>query len=212
MRTPSSIRLAVIFLLMPAVGSASASAVSFGSLDLTTEPNTTILWDGHLLGTTDDEGRMTISSIPLGQYSMTFRKEGFEDLVQEIEIIPGNQILKQPVSVPVEPALPDPFAKQSTSLTSVAFVVFLVAIAAGALWLGRRRRSEPEAQFEIQPEGPRVVLAKEPRGRRRPPGFYEDLRQRETVLETLEERGPERPRPKIIEIPVSDHHPVEGEN
>lgn len=97
--------------------------------------------------------------------------------------------------------LPDPFAQRTAPLFSVAIAAYLVAIAAGALWLGRRRPMEPE--------GPVVVMVQEPRGRRAPPGFYEDLRQRESALEDLEDRGPERPRPKVIRLPVGDHGPVE---
>ena len=110
-----------------------------------------------------------------------------------------------------DPSLPDPFARRSTPLISIAFVVFLVAVAGGALWLGRRRHMEPEEEIHPRPEGPRVVMADEPRGRRRPPGFYEDLRQRETMLENLGERGPDRPRPKVIELPVADHRSAEGD-
>jgi hypothetical protein len=111
----------------------------------------------------------------------------------------------------VDTTLPDPFARRSTPLVLVAFVGFLVVIAAGALWLGRRRRPESEEDLPLEPEGPRLVMAQVPRGRRRPPGFYEDLRQRETELENLEESDPGRPRPKVIELPVADHPPVEGD-
>lgn len=189
-----------------------------GTLTVTTEPDTTVLWDGNPLGTTGEAGRMTISNIPLGSYSLILRREGFEELVRDLEITSGNQVLEialsaVPPSAPavpaVDPALPDPFARQSTPLASMAVISFLVSIAAGALWLGRRRRMEPEEELAPQPEGPRVVMANEPRRRRRPPGFYDDLRQRETVLEGLEARGLDRPRPKIIELPVADHRPIE---
>jgi MYXO-CTERM domain-containing protein len=223
MRTPS---LAVAALaIFVGAGLAPALSVPTGSLTLTTEPGTAILWDGTLLGPTDDSGRMTISSIPPGSYSMTLRHEAFEELVRALNIEPGAQslevsLLKLPASAPADPpvpvaaapTLPDPFAKQSTPMVSVTVVAFLVAIAVGALWLGRRRRFEPDEMIPPEPEGPRVMLANEPRGRRRPPGFYEDLRQRESVLEGLEDRGPDRPRPKVIDLPVVDHRPPEGDN
>ena len=101
----------------------------------------------------------------------------------------------------VDETLPDPFAQRSTPLFSVAIAVFLVAIAAGALWLGRRR--------PIEPEGPGVVMLQESTGRRAKPGFHEDLRQRETELEDLEDRSPGRSRAKVVELRVGDHRSVE---
>ncbi|MGB5399943.1 MAG: hypothetical protein WBO71_06985, partial [Thermoanaerobaculia bacterium] len=103
----------------------------------------------------------------------------------------------------VEETLPDPFAQRPTPLFSVAIAAFLVIIAAGALWLGRRRPMEPE--------GPAVVTLQEPRGRRAAPEFYEDLRQRETALEDLEDRSPGRSRPRVVELPVDDHPSAEGD-
>lgn len=198
-------------------GTTSVPVVVFGSLVITTEPGTDILWDGNLLGTTDETGRMSVSSIPPGAYTLTARKEGFDSVVREIESAGGAEtleiaLLARPDPAPeVDATLPDPFARRSTPLISVALVAFLIGIAAGALWLGRRRRMAPEEEIPLQPEGPRVVLAQGPRGRRRPPSFYEDLRKRETELEILEERGPDRPRPKVIELPVADRRPVEGD-
>jgi hypothetical protein len=94
---------------------------------------------------------------------------------------------------------------------SVVAVSLLVAIAAGALWLGRRRGGEPEEVMPQDLDGPRVVMTDGPRKRRRQPGFYDDLRQRETILEGLEDRGPGRPRPKLIELPVVDDRPEEAD-
>ena len=102
-----------------------------------------------------------------------------------------------------EETLPDPHAQRPTPLFPVAITAFLVVIAGGALWLGCRRPMEPE--------GPAVVTLQEPRGRRAAPGFYEDLRQRETVLENLEDRSPGRSRPRVVELPVDDHPSAEGD-
>lgn len=215
-------RLAVLMIALGA-GLAPARGVDLGSLAITTDPDTSILWDGHPLGTVDESGLMEVSGIPLGTYTLTFEQAGLVTATEAIEISAGEQsislsMLKRPTSVPAEtavpapadPALPDPFAKQSTPLVSIGFVAFLVAIAIGALYLGRRRRMEPEEDIPIEPEGPKVVMA-EPSARRRPPGFYEDLRQRETVLESFEDRGPNRPRPKVIELPVVEHRSAEEE-
>jgi len=193
--------------------------VSLGSLELRTEPGTSILWNDVLLGSTDEAGSMTISNIPLGVYSIIFRNEGFETATRDLDIVSGSQTVAVPLVAKVgeglapslDPELPDPFARPSTSLVSVAVVGFLAAIAVGALWLGRRQRPEPEEEVPSPPSGPRVVMADGPKGRRRPPRFYEDLRHRETVLENLGERGPDRPRPKIIELPVVDHRSPEGD-
>ena len=216
--------------LAAALGLLPAVAADLGSLTVITEPNTAVRWEGHTIGTTDSSGRMTISNIPLGEYLIALQKNGFEAVEQSVGIGPGIQSLQvsmsnRPAPEPAvftpaadtepaaaNPSLPDPFARQSTPLTSIGFMVFLVAVAAGALWLGRRRRQEPDELIGIQEDGPRVVLADEPRGRPAAPGFYEDLRQRETVLEGLEEGGPHRPRPKVIELPVTDHRPVEGDS
>lgn len=226
--------LAILTIVVGA-GLAPAQGVDLGSLTITIDPDTSILWDGHPLGTVDESGLMEIAGIPPGTYSITLRRAGLEDVVQTLEIVAGAQQLKRPASVPAvlpasaptettalddgskrpasvpaDPALPDPFAKRTTPFVSIAFVAFLVAIAMGALYLGRRRRMEPDEDIPVEPEGPKVVMA-EPSAQRRPPGFYEDLRQRETVLESFEDRGPNRPRPKVIELPVVDHRSVEEE-
>ena len=99
--------------------------------------------------------------------------------------------------------LPDPFTQRPIPLFFLGIATFLVAIGAGALWLGRRRPMEPE--------GPGVVMPRQPGGRRVAPGFYEDLRQRETTLEDLEDRSPGRSRPKVVELPVGDRPSADGD-
>lgn len=212
-RLPSLAILLLMFLVVSVPGAKAQgldlpASGALGSLVITADPGTSILWDENALGTVGESGQMEISDIPLGSYSVTFRKSGIEDWVQSIAIIVGSQTLNRLAPAPAA-SLPDPFAEQSTPYVSIGFVAFLVAIAAGALFLGRRRhRLEPEEDLPLEPDGPKVVMA-EPSGRRRPPGFYEDLRQRETVLESFEDRGSNRPRPKVIELPVVDHRSVE---
>lgn len=194
-----------------------------GSLILETDPGSTISWDGQELGVVDESGRMEISGIPLGTYSIGVQKEGFEPSMKEASITPGVQTLsvslsKRPHSVPAdssgptetESTLPDPFAKQSTPYISIGFVAVLLAIAAGALFLGRRRQMERDEEVVLDSDGPKVFMA-EPLGKRSAPGFYEDLRHRETVLESFEDRGHDRPKPKVIELPVADSRSVEDE-
>lgn len=101
-------------------------------------------------------------------------------------------------------ALPDPLARRSTPARSLFFVVFLFAVAMAVLWLGRRRALEPEEEIPHETHGPRLIFDRDSGERRRSPEFYEDLRRRETRLESLEEKGPERRPRKIIELPVGD--------
>ncbi len=102
-------------------------------------------------------------------------------------------------------ALPDPLARRSTPTRSLAFVAFLLVVSVGVFWLGRRRALEPEEEIQEDPQGPRLIFARELRSRRRSPEFYEELRRRENKLESLESKGPERQRRKVIELPVGDH-------
>lgn len=97
--------------------------------------------------------------------------------------------------------LPDPFARRTVPLFSLAIAAFLIAIGAGALWL---RRSRP-----VEPEDPGIVMLREPVRGRVAPAFYDGLRQRETALEHLEDRSPGRSRPKVVELPVGDRPPAE---
>ena len=100
--------------------------------------------------------------------------------------------------------LPDPLAQRATPTRSLLLVVFLLAVSAGVLWLGRRRAQEPLEEIQEEPLGPRLMVTGQSRGRKRPPEFYEDLRRRETRLESLEVKGPERQRRKVIELPIGD--------
>ena len=98
--------------------------------------------------------------------------------------------------------LPDPLARRSRPTSAFLFVAFLMVVAAGALLLGRRQVVELE-EDEISPtQGPHLIFERDSRGPKRSPEFYEDLRQRETTLESLEGRGPDRRTRKVIELPV----------
>lgn len=121
-----------------------------------------------------------------------------------------------PISDPVEPGvsgmtLPDPLARRSQSASSLIFVLVLCGVAAGVLWLGRRRAMEPGEEEIPQPPGPHLIFERDAKGRKRSPDFYDDLRQRETKLESLEGRGPERRPRKVIELPVGDQRPANSD-
>lgn len=79
------------------VGAGLAPALSanvvFGTLEIHTEPGATVLWDNHSLGSTDSSGRMVISQIPLGPYTLSLQKEGFSDWSQRITVQSGSQPL-----------------------------------------------------------------------------------------------------------------------
>lgn len=212
------VRAAVVGLVSLAVvgmvSSRRVQAESFGSLEIRTEPGATLVWDGVALGTSDDSGRMQVFNIPPGAYTVSARKPGLQPVDRDIEVLPGNQTLEfaltmAPSPAAVQASLPDPFARRSTPVAPIVAVTFMVAIAAGALWLGRRRRWDEEEEIPPPPDGPRVVMVPERGGRRPPRRFFEDLRHRETVLESLEERGQGRPRPKVIELPADDRGPRE---
>jgi hypothetical protein len=100
--------------------------------------------------------------------------------------------------------LPDPLAPRSTPTRSLVLVAFLLAVSVGVLWLGRRRAREPLEEIQEEPLGPRLIVTGHSQGRNRSPEFYEDLRRRETKLESLEVKGPERQRRKVIELPIGD--------
>ena len=125
---------------------------------------------------------------------------------------PSEAVAEGTVS-PAEPgtlgaAIPDPLARGSMSVSTLVFVAFLLVIALGVLWLGRRREMEPEVRLEPEPEGPHLIFERESAGRPRAPEFYEDLRRRETTLEGLESRGPDGQRRKVIELPVGNQRPA----
>ena len=108
-------------------------------------------------------------------------------------------------------ALPDPLARRSRSTSSFLFIAFLMVVATGALWLGRRRAKEPEEEVPQESQGPHLIFERSSGGRKRSPDFYEDLRQRETTLESLEGEGPERRSQKVIEMPVGDQRPMRSD-
>jgi hypothetical protein len=108
-------------------------------------------------------------------------------------------------------ALPDPLARRSRSTGSFLFIAFLMVVATGSLWLGRRRTVEPEEDSMPGPQGPHLIFERNSRGRKRSPDFYEDLRQRETTLESLEGEDPERRTQKVIELPVRDRRSVKSD-
>ena len=121
----------------------------------------------------------------------------------------SNQSVSDPVDLGVtDTPLPDPLARTSRPASSLLLVVLLFAIAAGVLWLGRRRALGPEEEEVPQVRGPHLIFERDAKGRKRSPDFYEDLRQRETRLESLEGQGPERRPRKVIELPVGDRQPM----
>ncbi len=235
-RSVRVLTLALALMLAGGTSDARAAMIELAVLEISGVPGATLRWDGHLVGQLDDTGTAIIANIPLGVYTITVEHQGFDTAERQVDIRSGEQSLHLSMreiapleSTPVGTAatfgpgvpdesdgtsavgmeLPDPFAHQSTPWLSVTLLAFLVAIAGGALWLGRRHRAEPEEERSLRPEGPRVVLATDTLGGRRTPGFYEDLRDRETVLEGMEGGRAQRPRPKIIDLPAVDHRPEE---
>jgi hypothetical protein len=80
----------------------------------------------------------------------------------------------------------------------------LLLVAAG-LALRQRTRSRDRSH---RPRGPQVVLER-PRRRRRTPAFFQDLKERESVLEDLAEERSGRARRKVIDVEVTDIRPAE---
>lgn len=213
-------RLGLVIVLwmicLPVGGLGAGRSVASGTLEIKADPGTTILLDGLPIGTSDDAGGLTISNIPPGLHTVVAQEEGGDSIFREVEVEAGDQALE--ISLTRSPApgrsinasLPDPFSRRSSPRISVFVVAILVAIGVGALWLGRRRM-EPLDEIPHKPEGPHVVMPRKRRDRRRFPRFYEDLRRRETALENLEERGSDRPRLKVIELPAADRRSGEDD-
>jgi len=106
MKTPSFIAAVLTILLGVGIASAPSFATDLGSLVISTEPGTVVLWDENLLGTADESGHMTISGIPLGTYAVSFRHDGFEGVTRQLDIVAGDQALE--VSLDLGNLLLDP--------------------------------------------------------------------------------------------------------
>ncbi|HKP67758.1 MAG TPA: carboxypeptidase-like regulatory domain-containing protein, partial [Pyrinomonadaceae bacterium] len=64
----------IIFLFIPAAGQV------LRSITVITEPNATVWIDDMRFGTTDDKGRLKISSVPAGVRVLRVRAEGFSEV------------------------------------------------------------------------------------------------------------------------------------
>jgi len=68
-----------------------------GSLLIQTAPGTEVIWDGVSLAKTDQKGRLNIEEIPLGQYTLSLRKDGFRRLRREVDVRGGQVFLVLPL-------------------------------------------------------------------------------------------------------------------
>ncbi len=58
---------------------AASDPVATGVLEVRTQPEVEVIWEGTRLGATGSGGLLTIAGIPSGEYAVTLRKTGFEE-------------------------------------------------------------------------------------------------------------------------------------
>lgn len=197
--------------LMPAFVVA-ASEPQFGELRLQTQPGANVIWESVALGTVGSSGRMEIGGIPLGEYAVEVRREGFLTRRSRLTIGAGFQevdLQLAPVSRPSPDAdskpaeqlgLPDPLRPVSRRMTIAWLCLFvLVGLGGVAVVVVKRRRGIGAGRPDQEP----ISRSSSPFRAQGVPEFYESLRQREQNLERIVDTRPERPRLKLLKSDVS---------
>ncbi len=64
------------------------------TLEVTATPGTEVIWEGVSLGTIDRSGSMTIVGVPIGNFRIGLRREGYQDLSRRVEILEGANALR----------------------------------------------------------------------------------------------------------------------
>ena len=98
MRKASSHLIVFQVVVLAFAGAAIVPALEFGTLRLTTPPHAEISWEGIPVGSADADGRMTISQIPPGSYTLTVQASGFETSTQRLEIGPVERAVEIPLT------------------------------------------------------------------------------------------------------------------
>ncbi len=196
--------LALFCLLVGSAGVAPAA-----TLEVHTQPEVEVYWEGVLLATTDADGVLMVEDVPEGPFDLELRKPGYESLTTRVQIGQGTTrmerelvALAQPVAPPVERPEPaaepgTPAAEQPGSATPavrvsaggwLALIATLGLLAAAVLRVLRSRQRTPAAppppsasRVTREPAGGRTFEAAKPSGGT----FLSELRQRERAMDDL---------------------------
>ena len=68
-------------------------AADFGSLRVESDADVEVVWEGVSLGTTNELGTMVIGDIPLGDYTVILKKNGFETRRVAVVVAGGETVL-----------------------------------------------------------------------------------------------------------------------
>ncbi len=66
-----------------------------GALRVSSQPGVEVVWEGVSLGTTDSSGNLVIREIPVGEYSITLRKEGYREARTRASVTAGETTLRR---------------------------------------------------------------------------------------------------------------------
>jgi hypothetical protein len=79
--------------LLSLLSSPSVASLETGRLNIRSQPEVEVIWEGAALGSTNAAGVMAISGIPQGSYWILLTKSGFEDRRIEVQIGAGDNEL-----------------------------------------------------------------------------------------------------------------------
>jgi hypothetical protein len=221
-KRPSYCCLLVAFLFGGCLApEAAATSISLGELTVRSQPGAEVVWDGVILGVTDDRGVMKIGQIPPGGYLLDLRLEGFEDRTVPLAVETGSQTLNLPLTalVAAKPAAveSDPVSRSSDETTlsaptqtiwPTALAAIVIVVAAIAIFRLARQRPQP-ASTVAQTDGPKVVLGSPGHRSGRSSGLLRDLKRREDSLENFVEAGSGGLKKEVLNREVVNHRPVD---
>ena len=72
-----------------------SAAPDKGALRVSSQPGVEVVWEGVSLGTTDSSGNLVIRDIPVGEYPITLRKEGYREARTRASVTAGETKLRR---------------------------------------------------------------------------------------------------------------------
>ena len=85
-----------------------ANTAGEATLIIHSEAGTEVLWEGVSLGKTDSDGVRKIQNVPPGVFSITLKKNGFQDLMTRVEVGTVEKIIFLKLERRIAPVNPSP--------------------------------------------------------------------------------------------------------